>query len=233
MPIRRLPSAIVSATCGTRSLPSRDSSEHRSDGHPESRQMAFAKNVTCHDLSGREDICVRAQTLDFRSLIHLYAQIGESDSRPQRKTVEGRLVDGLCPVRFRRIDAFGAAVIQNLMIKEARPHCLIKFANAAFEFLRRQAEGRSKFCDTWRGDRRENRRHKAADDFRIENGIRDLIRLLGDQTSPDGIALGPKIFALIIETFGVPVDDDPSGKQSSRVTMPPSNLGARPSIATA
>src|SRR5207247_4464768 len=209
MPIRRLTSAIVSATCGTRTLPSRDSSEHRSDGHPEPRQIASADNITCHDLSGREDICVPAQTLDLSSLINLYAQIRESDSRPQRKTVEGTPVDGLCPVRFRRIDAFGAAVIQNLMIKEARPHCLIKFANSAFEFLRRQAEGRSKFCDTWRVDRRENRRHKAADDFRIDDGIGDLIGLLGDQTSPDGIALGPKIFSLIVETVAVPVDDDP------------------------
>src|SRR5207244_8176838 len=196
----------MSATCGTRSLPSRDSSEHRSDGHPEPRQIASAKNITCHDLSGREDICVPAQTLDFRSLIHLYAQIGESDSRPQRKTVEGTPVDGLCPVRFRRIEAFGAAVIQNLMIKAARPHGLIKFANAAVEFLRRQAESRSQFCDTRGGNREKHRWHKAADYFRIENGIRDLIRLLGDQTSPDGIALGPKISALIIETFGVQVD---------------------------
>src|SRR6266699_468002 len=77
----------MSATCGTRSLPSRDSSEHRSDGHPEPRQIASAKNITCHDLSGREDIGVPAQTLDFRPLIHLYAQIGERASRPQRKTV--------------------------------------------------------------------------------------------------------------------------------------------------
>src|SRR5206468_7905447 len=80
MPIRRLPSAIVSATCGTRSLPSRDSSEHRSDGHPEPRQIASAENITCHDLSGREDICVPAQTLDFSSLINLYAQIRDRKS---------------------------------------------------------------------------------------------------------------------------------------------------------
>src|SRR3989442_6062261 len=120
----------MSATCGTRSLPSRDSSEHRSDGHPEPRQIASAKNITCHDLSGREDICVPAQTLDFRSLIHLYAQIGASDSRPQRKTVAGTPVDGLCPVRFRRNEAVGAAVMQNHLIAACRPQRFVKFAKS-------------------------------------------------------------------------------------------------------
>src|SRR3989442_15527810 len=111
------------------------------------------------------------------------------------------------------------------MIKAARPHGLIKFANAAVEFLRRQAESRSQFCDTRGGNRGKNRWHKAADSFRMENEIRDLIRLLGDQTSPDGIALGPKIFALIIETFGVAVDDNPYRQTIKPRPNPPSKFG--------
>src|SRR3989442_679593 len=147
MIIRRLPSAMTSATCGTRSLPSRDTAEYRSDRHPESRQVAFTKNIAGHDLTRCEDVGVSPEALDFRPLIHLHAQIGESDPRPKWISIERRLVDALCPVGFRRIETFGPAVIQNLMIKAARTHGFIELPDDVFKFLFGQAESCSQSCD--------------------------------------------------------------------------------------
>ena len=46
-----------------------------------------------------------------------------------------------------------------------------------------------------------------ADGFTVDNGVANLPGLLGDQSSPDGVAFGPKIFAFIIKTLSVTVDD--------------------------
>src|SRR5881296_3605092 len=148
MTIRRLPSAMTSATCLTRSLPSRYAAEHRADRHSKSREVAFAENIAGHDLARREDVGVSAQTLDFRPLIHLHAQIRESDSRPKWIPIERRPVDHLRPVRFRRIETFAPAVIQNLMIEAARTHRLVELPNSGLKFVRRQAKSPCQFSDT-------------------------------------------------------------------------------------
>ena len=54
---------------------------------------------------------------------------------------------------------------------------------------------------------RKDRRHEVADGFTVDNGVANLPGLLGDQSSPDGVAFGPKIFAFIIKTLSVTVDD--------------------------
>src|SRR2546426_170439 len=208
MTIRRLPSAITSATCCTRSLPSRDTAEYRSDRHPKSREVPFTENIAGHNLARRENVCVSAETLNFRPLIHLHAQICESDSRPKWISRERRPVDHLRPVRFRRIKTFGPAVIQNLMIKAARLHGLVEFPNGVFKFLFGQAESCRQSCDGRRSNWRKHRRHEAAYNFRIDDRVCNLVGLLCDQTPPDGIALGPKIFALIVEALAVFVDDN-------------------------
>ena len=104
------------------------------------------------------------------------------------------------------------------MIKAAWPHGQVELPNGAFDFLQRQTKSPRQFWHSLCRDRREYRRHKAADGFRIDYRIRDLIGLLGDQTPPDGIALGPKIFALIVEAIAAFVDDD-----SQRHTIQPRN----------
>ena len=63
--------------------------------------------------------------------------------------------------------------------------------------------------------------------------IRDLLRLPRDQPAPDRVALRPEVLALVVEALAVLLTTMPSDTQSSRVTMPPSNFGARASTATA
>src|SRR5438093_1669063 len=158
MTIRRLPSAMTSATCCTRRLPSRNTTKHRSDSHAKSREVAFAENIAGHDLTRREDVGVSAQTLDFRPLIHLHAQVREGDSRPKWISIERRPIDHLRPVGFWRIDTFGPAVIQNLMIKVARARGLIELPNSGLKFLHRQPKSPGEFRDSRCRDRRKYRR---------------------------------------------------------------------------
>ncbi len=54
----------------------------------------------------------------------------------------------------------------------------------------------------------ENRRHKVADGFAVNNRIANLSRLLSHQPPPNGVTLRPEIFAFIIKTFGVAIHDN-------------------------
>src|SRR5438105_11221706 len=141
MIIRRSPSAIRSVTCGTRSLPSGDTSEDRTDRHPEPGQVALAENVAGHDFAGRENVGVRSQALHLSSLVHFHSEIREGDSRPQWIAKERRPVNGLRPVRLWWMDTFRAAVIQSLVIETTRLYGLIEFADDRFELLCRQSKG--------------------------------------------------------------------------------------------
>ena len=49
----------------------------------------------------------------------------------------------------------------------------------------------------------EHGRHEAAQHLRVDDGPRDLTGLLGDETPPDSVALGPQIFAFVVEALAV------------------------------
>ena len=52
-------------------------------------------------------------------------------------------------------------------------------------------------------------RHESADRLGINDRKRDLVRLSSHKSSPDGIALRPEVFPLVIKALGVLIDDDP------------------------
>src|SRR3970040_567026 len=56
--------------------------------------------------------------------------------------------------------------------------------------------------------RRKYRGHEMRQCFGIDDGIGDLLRLIGDELSPDRVTLRPEVFALVVEAFDVFVDDD-------------------------
>src|SRR6185295_7784587 len=119
--MRRSPSAIRSLSGGTCGLLPSDASEHRSDRHAKPRQVAFADDIAGHDFSGREEIGIRSESQDLRSRINPYTKVCERYSRPQWISKERRLVDGLRPMRFRGVESFGAAIIEDLMVEVAGP----------------------------------------------------------------------------------------------------------------
>lgn len=80
---------------------------------------------------------------------------------------------------------------------------------------------------------RSSGRHERAKRFRVEDDVGDLAGLRRNEPAPNRVASRPRIFTLIVKTLRVPVHDDAEITQSRRVTMPPSNFGARASIATA
>lgn len=55
---------------------------------------------------------------------------------------------------------------------------------------------------------RKNGRHEASDGFAVNDGPSDLPGLVGNQSSPDGIALRPEIFAFVVEALGIAVHHD-------------------------
>ena len=54
-------------------------------------------------------------------------------------------------------------------------------------------------------------RHEAAYGFGIRDGVTNLTRLLRHQAAPNGITLGPKIFAFVVEAFGILVHHHTQG----------------------
>src|SRR5262249_4581040 len=140
--------------------------------------------------------------------IHLDAEIRKRDSRPQRVSVKRRSIDALGPMGFRWLNALSAAIIQCLVIKGSRLHGLIECQDGGFKFPGRQSQRYRQLLDARRGNRRKHRWHETPGDFGVDDAIRRLIRLLGNQATPDGVPFGPEILALVIEALALLVHDD-------------------------
>src|SRR5262249_26881969 len=96
----------------------------------------------------------------------------------------------------------------DLVIEAPGPYGLVEPANRAFEFFRGETKSDGQFHDARCRYRRKHRRHEPAHRFRVDDRVGDLIRLLCDESSPDRVALRPKILALIVKTIAVFVHDD-------------------------
>src|SRR5579872_2630443 len=114
----RAPSCIGSTDGKRSSLPG-DAPEDGPDGHANSGQVPFAENITRHDFAGREDVGGWSPGFhqDARLLVHLYSEIRECNSGTKWIAEKWRLVDGLRPMRFRRCQACGPAIVQRCMVK--------------------------------------------------------------------------------------------------------------------
>src|SRR5207244_8668934 len=125
---------------GTSSLLSGNPSENRTDGHSEPGEITLAQNIAGHDFTGSENVAVRSKTLNFGSLVHLHAEIRERNSRAQRIAVKRRLVDSLGPMRLRRGQTGGVAIIKNLVIEGARADCVVELGYRRFDLFGTEAQ---------------------------------------------------------------------------------------------
>src|SRR6185312_9366383 len=87
--------ASASVSCMSCRLLSRDAAEHRADRHAESRKIAAAQDVACHDLARGEQVGGGLAVLHdhLRLVVHPDAQIGEGDAGPQRVAIERWRID--------------------------------------------------------------------------------------------------------------------------------------------
>ena len=74
-----------------------------------------------------------------------------------------------------------------------------------------QAEFFSQLGQAVGDDGRKHRWHEAAHRFGIDDGVANLALLASDQAAPNGVALGPKILALVVKTLAMLVDHDAQG----------------------
>src|SRR5579871_2814743 len=129
----RAPSAIGSL-CRTGCFPPGDAAENGTDGHTQSAQVTLSQNVARHDLAGGENIRAEAAVhADGRRFIDLDAQVGEGKAGTQGVAAEGRRVDGLRPMRFRRNQSSGAAIIEREVTESAGHNRLVELADGLFE----------------------------------------------------------------------------------------------------
>src|SRR5438132_13630575 len=133
MTIRRSPSAMRLLNAGKRGLLPGDTPEPRADGHTEPGQVALADNVARHDLACGEHVGARTmalhQPLYLSSFIHFHSEIRKRDSRPKGIAEERRPVDRLRPVGLRWIEAFSAAVIENLVVERTGAYRQVEFTH--------------------------------------------------------------------------------------------------------
>src|SRR5207302_3234023 len=96
-----------------RGLLSRDAAERGADRHADSRDVALAEDVACHDLASGEDVSRRAIILPehLRPLVHRNAEVSEGDTRPQRIRKEWRCIERPGPMALgRRQSRWGSIV---------------------------------------------------------------------------------------------------------------------------
>ena len=151
----------------------------------------------------------------------------------QRIGVVRRRVELARPVAFRIASPSVAAIVEHGVIEGAGAHRGVEVVHGLAERGRIERELAREFADGRRLHRRKDRRHEQPDRFGVDDRIGDLPRLLRHQPAPDGVALGPGVLALVVEALASRLTMMPNTTLSSRVAMPPSNLGARASMATA
>src|SRR5512141_2191085 len=104
MRMMRSPLTSASWTGMGRRLLAGDAPEYGADGHAEAGKIALAQNVAGHDFPGCKHV-LRQRTAfhpNIRALVHLDAEVGERDARPQRIAVIRRRIDRPGPVRLLR-----------------------------------------------------------------------------------------------------------------------------------
>ena len=112
-------------------------------------------------------------------------------------------------MRLVRDKSFRAAVVQRLVIEGARTDGAVEALDGRGQRARRHVDGGGQLADGARDDRREHRRHEPAGDSGVDDRIRDLIRLLRDEASPDRVAFRPVVLAFVVEPIAMLVDHDP------------------------
>ena len=112
---------------------------------------------------------------------------------------------------FRRRDSGGCAIVEVAGRERPRPRRQIVLGHRRDQRPGFETGRLCERCERIGGDGRIERGDELPLDLPIEDGVGDLIRLLRDETAPNRIALGPKVFALVVKTFGEAVDDDAEG----------------------
>ena len=120
----------------------------------------------------------------------------------------GRRIEAPRPMRLRRIETLGAAVIEDLRIEAAIDNGAVVLSDRLLQLVRIQSDQAGELPDRIGLDRRKHRRHEQRRRLLIDDRPGDLPRLLRHQPTPDRIALRPDIFALVIEPLRITIDDD-------------------------
>ena len=172
---------------------------------------------------------------DARPLVDLQSEVRERDAGPQRVAPERRRVErpapsASCSASALRCGSRRAPRGRTSPGRTARLNASTVRSSASGDTLELTSPARESSRAAIGGNTDGMNRPR---DFGIDDRIGDLIGLLRDEASPDRVALRPEVLALVVEAFGMRAFTTmPSETQSSRVTMPPSNFGARASIAT-
>src|SRR5262245_60320042 len=189
---------------------SRDSAEHRNDGHAEPGQIPLAEYVPRHHLAGGEEIRAGTSVVHDRARVdvHANAEIRERDTGTKRICEVRRRVERARPMRLRRRDAFRAAVVENGAIECAGSNARVEVAHGTLERIRIDLEFGRKRRDAVATERRKDRWHEQSVSLAVEDRIGDLLRSLRDQPSPNGVPLRPDIGSLVGEAHTGAIDND-------------------------
>src|SRR5580698_10739649 len=102
-------------------------------------------------------------------------------------------------MRFWRCEPFRSAIIQYIVIEVPRSHRFVEALDGTLNLVRGQAQLDGKFADGIRPNGGKDGWNESTGDLRIDDRPCDLPRLLGDQTSPNGVAFRPQVFPFIVE----------------------------------
>ena len=190
--------------CG---LAASDAAERGAYRHAHACGIALAQHVASHHLAGDEQVVAGFATEAHGGAgVDLQPQVGEGHARAQRVTVVGRGVERQCPVSLGRHQAFGVTVVEHGVVEFADAAGGVVVGHGALQPVRIQSELGGQLGQAGGADAVEDRWHEAANRLRVDDRVADLAGLLGHQPTPDRVALGPEVFALIVEALAFAVD---------------------------
>ena len=210
MTIIRRASITAWVSCNLGGLSSGNSSKYGSDGHSKTGQVAFAQNISSHYFSSGEKIPAGLSILhqDARVLVYFYAEIGKRNSRPQWITDERWRVDLARPMRFRRVDSIGPAIIELITVECSRLNRAIKTLYRRLQCRGIKPKLPRQFSNRVSANRGEYRWHEEALGLGVHDRVCNLLWPLCHKSSPDRVALRPHVLTLIVKTLGLMIDHD-------------------------
>ena len=102
----------------------------------------------------------------------------------------------------------GVTVVQHRMVKVAALTGRVVSGDGLRQRLRVQPQLEPQLLNGVGFFAGKNRRHEPAHGFAVNDRVTALAGLLCHQPTPNGVALGPEVFAFVVEALAILIDDD-------------------------
>ena len=189
-----------------------NASKRCTNGHADTGGVAFAEYIARHHFARDKQVLAGLSgEMNGGGFVGFEAQVGEGDAGSYRIGIKGGCVDGQGPVTFDRGKPLCMTVVECGVIKVTHLTGLVVVVEGFHEDLLVEPQGLGQLLQGVAHGAIKDWWHEATHCFGVGDGVGDLSRLQGHESTPNGITLGPEILAFVIKALGKFIHHDAKG----------------------